>query len=148
MASLTATHFLPEILSSGCRSMICTVAYGIQILHDGVCIYFFLVFLGCLRTRDPKTLCILNMMHCVIIGLFCYFKRCVLTLGYNHVLGIDMCTRYIPIWQRTANVAYRVMISSCPAESWETTYLWLNNHILQTVLVLVANAGYAVKMFP
>lgn len=49
--------------------------------------------------RNIVYLHLLNCLHGVIMMLFCYYKRCILTLLYNHVTGIDMCTRYIPLWR-------------------------------------------------
>lgn len=138
LGTITALYFVPEILRYGHDAIsIIVLAYFIQVLHDAVCVYLFALFLRCAYTRHPVELCRLNIMHTIIVGLFCYYKRCVLTLCYNHVLGIEMCTRYTPIWQRTVNLIGSS--SSCPPESWQTTYLWLNNHILQTILVLMAN---------
>jgi len=137
LGTVTALYFVPEIFQYSHHAVgTIVLAYLIQVLHDAVCVYLFALFLRCAYTRLPIDLCRLNIMHTIIVGLFCYYKRCVLTLWYNHVLGIEMCTRYIPIWQRTVNL---IGPSSCPPESWQTTYLWLNNHILQTMLVLTAN---------
>jgi hypothetical protein len=60
----------------------------------------------------------------------------VLTLLYNHVMDFPMCRRYVPIWQRVFN--HFLLASSpltCPLEHYRNTYMWLNNHILQSGLV-------------
>lgn len=118
------------------------MALGLQALHDAVCILFFALYIH--SFRNIVYLHLLNCLHGVIMMLFCYYKRCILTLLYNHVTGIDMCTRYIPLWQRAYNILSRPvgLQEICFLEEYRTTYLWLNNHILQSVFT--SNAYYAV----
>lgn len=135
LSVVTATYFIPEILEMKPSMEIMVKAYGIQVIHDGFCIFFFLLCLKSLRYPQSKYLLEMNILHCIVMALFCYYKRCILTLWYNAILGIYPCHRYIPLWQRTTNM---MIPKTCP-EQWQSTYLWLNNHILQTGLVGFVN---------
>jgi hypothetical protein len=57
------------------------------------------------------------------------------------MMGIEMCHRYIPIWQRSYNVFFHSLTGNevC-INDYRNTYLWLNNHILQSFLVFSSNA--------
>jgi hypothetical protein len=137
---ITSIYFIPEIVQYTPSSIfLFTTAFIIQGLHDGVCLLFFGLYINSFRDTLIY-LHLLNCLHGVIMMLFCYYKRCVLTLVYNHVIGIDMCTRYIPIWQRFYNyITPQLVNETCFLDDYRTTYLWLNNHILQSMLVFSTN---------
>ena len=140
--TLTSLYFIPEILyySSG-FPLLFVGGFLVQTLHDAVCIFFFLLFMESFRNDTVTPLLALNCLHCIIMTLFCYYKRCILTLVYNHMMGIEMCQRYIPIWQRGYNLLFEnVGPPLCGGSDYRTTYLWLNNHILQSMLVFSSNA--------
>ena len=140
---VTSLYFIPEVrfYSTG-FPLLFFIGLSIQALHDAICIFFFVLFVGSFRKNSVHTLLTLNCLHCVIMTLFCYYKRCILTLLYNHMMGIEICQRYIPIWQRGYNLLFQRLIpdSSTCINDYRNTYLWLNNHILQSMLVLSSNA--------
>lgn len=141
----TSLYFVPEIIEysgSGYSSPLLFIGgLSVQALHDAVCIFFFVLFLGSFKKESFHPLLALNCLHCIIMMLFCYYKRCVLTLLYNHMMGIDMCRRYIPIWQRVYNVFFHSLTGhEVCINDYRNTYLWLNNHILQSFLVFSSNA--------
>ena len=151
IGNITALYFLPEIYNHFHGNFFTFgVAFLLQAFHDAICIYFFLLCISCIRTNNQSYILCLNILHTMIMGLFCFYKRCVLTLWYNQILNIDMCKRYIPIWQRSINFIYTSFMSlsssnSCKnldgsdQQEWQLTYLWLNNHIIQTSLVGMVN---------
>jgi uncharacterized membrane-anchored protein YitT (DUF2179 family) len=138
IGTVTSLYFLPEVSRASVSFPFRVLAFVVQIMHDGVCMLFFELCVRSWQFPASESFLLLNVLHTVIMGLFCFYKRCILTLLYNHVLGIDMCRRYIPIWQRAAN---QLILSSshCHVDEWRTTYLWLNNHIIQTMLVGIIN---------
>ena len=136
---VTATYFLPEIFTYASHSPLKILSgYLVQALHDAVCLLFFHLYLASFG-RDVRFLLSLNCFHGIIMMLFCYYKRCILTLLYNHMMGIDMCHRYMPIWQRLYNFSFTTTPATCSLDSYRNTYLWLNNHILQSGLVFSTN---------
>ena len=139
--TLTSLYFVPEVqyYSTG-FPLLFFIGMSIQAIHDAVCIFFFVLFVGSFRNDSVRPLLTLNCLHCVIMTLFCYYKRCILTLLYNHLMGIEMCQRYIPIWQRGYNLFFKGVGQSICWSDYRTTYLWLNNHILQSMLVFSSNA--------
>jgi hypothetical protein len=62
------------------------------------------------------------------------------------MMGIEMCQRYIPIWQRGYNLFFEGTGQPLCGSDYRTTYLWLNNHILQSMLVFSSNAYRYVRM--
>jgi len=136
MGAISALYFIPEIMDHSRNNILVFISsFFIQAVHDGVCLLFLILFMNTLYHKNFQTLLHLNLLHCVIMICFCYYKRCVLTLLYNYILNIDMCNRYIPIWQRVYN---RTLSKYC-MNDYTTTYLWLNNHILQSSMVLFSN---------
>jgi hypothetical protein len=93
---VTSLYIVPEIIEHTSMSLF-VVALGLQALHDAVCILFFALYIH--SFRNIVYLHLLNCLHGVIMMLFCYYKRCILTLLYNHnyVTGIDMCMHYISL---------------------------------------------------
>lgn len=147
----TSLYFIPEIMyySSGFPLHIVT-GFLVQTLHDAVCIFFFLLYIESFRHDTMTPLLALNCLHCIIMTLFCYYKRCILTLVYNHMMGIEICQRYIPLWQRGYNLFFESLAaeSSTCINEYRNTYLWLNNHILQSLLVLSSNAYRYLRISP
>jgi hypothetical protein len=145
-SSVTALYFIPEIIQySESRISLFVGGFIVQALHDAVCIFFFLLFVSSFRARTCLYLAYLNCLHGIIMMLFCYYKRCILTLIYNHMMGIEMCQRYIPIWQRFYNVV-SLDHQTCHND-YRNTYLWLNNHILQSLLVFISNVYHLVFIY-
>jgi hypothetical protein len=149
---LTAMYFLPEIFQNSRNSpIVFLTASGIQMVHDAVCVLFVGLFWNTVKFRSVYYLLILNMMHCIVMMLFCYYKRCILTLMYNHILDLEVCVRYIPIWQRFHNWVYPVAEKVCggfwEGNQYQFTYMWLNNHILQSFIVFLTN-GYIFLTHP
>jgi hypothetical protein len=137
IGGITSIYFIPEIYNNSSSILIFSLAYLTQVLHDGVCVLIILLFLSSQRKNN---IIYLNILHSIIMICFCYYKRCILTLVYNHILNLDMCKRYIPIWQR----GFNVLIDSaeiCNKDEYKNTYLWLNNHIFQSIAVLMANCN-------
>jgi hypothetical protein len=130
-------YFIEEISKNVSNPLLAIFSLTIQTLHDAVCILFVILFLRTCYYRSNYYLLNLNMLHCIVMMLFCYYKRCVLTLVYNYLLNLPMCSRYIPIWQRCFNMLTTPTV--CSLESYRYTYLWLNNHIIQSLIVLLAN---------
>jgi hypothetical protein len=149
--AVTSLYFVPEVryYSAG-FPLHFFIGMSIQALHDAVCIFFFVLFVGSFRNDSVRSLLTLNCLHCVIMTLFCYYKRCILTLLYNHLMGIEICQRYIPLWQRGYNLFFESLAteSSTCINEYRNTYLWLNNHILQSLLVFSSNAYRYVRMLP
>jgi len=134
----TSLYFIPEIYNRMTNPFWGICSYGIQVIHDAVCILFVILFLRTIRHRSNYYLINLNMFHCIVMMFFCYYKRCILTLIYNDLLGLETCERYIPIWQRGYNLIH-LDPQTCNKDTYHYTYLWLNNHILQSFLVFLTN---------
>lgn len=129
-------------------------AFGVQVLHDYVTVMLLVMVVTCQyhvtkRTRttlaDVRAVALLNAVHGVVMTSFAYHKRCVLTIWYNTLLQIDPCNRYVPIWQRVADVLLEPS-SSCALTSGIHTDVWLNNHILFATAVLVVNVTLACRI--
>lgn len=118
---LSSFYFLEEIYNANPSSYVWIlkpVAFANQVVHDGVCVYFFCLTISSLWSL--RNLLLLNVLHGLIMALFCYYKRCVLTLVYNYFLDLPMCSRYIPIWQRCFNM---ITVSNvCSLESHYTVH--------------------------
>ena len=137
-------YFLEEIYNAAPLSgawFLKPTAFATQVVHDGVCVYFFCLTISSLWSL--RNLLLLNILHGLVMALFCYYKRCVLTLVYNYLLDLPMCSRYIPIWQRCFNMMTAPTV--CSLDSYRYTYLWLNNHIIQSMIVLLANLNTLTK---
>jgi hypothetical protein len=134
----SSLYFIQEISENVTNPFFRIFSLTIQTLHDAVCILFVILFFRTCYYRSNYYLLNLNMLHCIVMMLFCYYKRCVLTLLYNHTLGLDSCVRYIPIWQRLYNWLY-VGETVCATDTYHNTYLWLNNHIFQSFIVFLTN---------
>jgi hypothetical protein len=135
---VSSLYFIQEIGKNVTNPLLGVFSLTVQTLHDGVCILFVLLFFKTCYYRSNYYLLHLNMLHCIVMMLFCYYKRCVLTLLYNYTLGLDSCVRYIPIWQRLYNW-FSINQKVCVADSYHNTYLWLNNHIFQSFIVFLTN---------
>jgi hypothetical protein len=138
---LTGCYFIDEIKTYSSSISTFFLAYIIQVFHDWVCVFFLLLFLYSFYYHNLSYILFLNILHSIIMILFCFYKRCVLTLLYNYLLDIPMCNRYIPIWQRVFNVLYDTQ-SCIHHDEYKMTYIWLNNHILQSSIVLLSNIKY------
>ena len=115
-------------------------ALVVQGLHDAVCIAFLLLYMYCVvRLRDYERLILLNGFYTIIMCLFSFYKRCILTLMYNDLLSLPECTRYVPIWRRIYNSVHPFV---CDEE--KTTYLWLNDHVFQSGLMVVLNVRWLI----
>jgi hypothetical protein len=134
----TSLYFIPEIVNHMKNPFLGIFSFGIQVVHDAVCILFVILFYRTIRHRSSYYLINLNMFHCIVMMFFCYYKRCILTLIYNDLLGLESCVRYIPIWQRGYNLFY-LDSQICNKDTYHNTYLWLNNHILQSFIVFLTN---------
>jgi hypothetical protein len=134
IASFTSLYYMPEIVANFSSFSSLVGATLVQILHDAICILFVIIIIDIFYRRSLKQLLYLNIMHCSAMGLFAYYKRCILTLLYNELLSLPMCSRYIPIWQR-----FLTAISNDCLADIETTYLWLNDHIIKCIIVGIAN---------
>lgn len=141
ISMLTSCYFIEEISTYAPSIVIYILAYIIQVIHDWICVCFIFLFFGSIYHQKISYLLLLNIFHSCIMILFCFYKRCVLTLLYNFILDIPMCNRYIPIWQRIFNLIYDPQ-SCLNDDEYKMTYLWLNNHILQSFIVLLANTKY------
>lgn len=146
LGAITSLYFIPEIYKHSDNIIIFLFAYNIQIIHDAICILLILLISSCFKTHkngdfeQSNNIIYVNILHSTIMICFCYYKRCVLTLLYNYILDIDMCIRYIPIWQRIFNTILNNSELFCyEIEEYKNTYLWLNNHIFQSLLVLCSN---------
>lgn len=133
--SITGLYYLEEISKYSKNIPVFLASYFIVSLHDAVCIFFILTFLH--AYHNISFFITLNVLYTFIMFLFSIYKRCVLTLLYNYVLGLPMCVRYIPIWQR---IFSQVSSSFCTNDDkYKTTYLWLNDHIFQSGMMLFMN---------
>lgn len=135
----TSLYYAPEIIAHFPSYTNLFLAMSVQATHDAVCIMFFLVFVRSMWTRSVIDVLLINIMHCVAMALFAYYKRCILTLVYNDLLLLPSCTRYIPIWQRVLNYIYSEMDKSQCINDYQNTYLWLNDHIIKSIIVCITN---------
>lgn len=125
-----------EIVERSPHVLVALAAVVIQSLHDAVCIAFFALYLSCLR--DNRRVAVLNTFYTILMCSFSIWKRCVLTLAYNRVLGLPACTRYVPLWQRVYN---SLPVATCADDPLRATYLWLNDHVFQSGLMVLLNLG-------
>jgi hypothetical protein len=116
----SSLYFIQEISENVTNPFFRIFSLTIKTLHDAVCILFVILFFRTCYYRSNYYLLNLNMLHCIVMMLFCYYKRCVLTLLYNHTLGLDRCVRYIHIWQRLYNWLY-VGESVCVTDTYHNT---------------------------
>lgn len=151
LSFLTSLSFLPDIFAYAPSIGRGTVAFGIQVLHDYVCLLFPVLVLTnvyekCLWTRI-RNMQTINVLYTMVMACFSYHKRCFLTLWYNDLLGLDRCKRYIPVWQRLINYASDAIrydsSSTCTTmgidNDYRNTYLWLNDQILFSLLIMCMN---------
>lgn len=143
---LTSLYFVQEITENSSSMIIFTSAYLLQWFHDWICLIFFELCFHSFYYKSLMDLIYLNMFHSIIMIQFCYFKRCVITLMYNWVLDIPMCNRYIPIWQRFFNVVSDIR-GVCLSDDFRMTYIWLNNHMIQSTMVLLSNVHHYLKLY-
>lgn len=136
--TVTAVYFLPEIIDHADSVTVAFIAYFIQVFHDSIYIYYPLMCHKAFKHPASHEFFMMNIIHSILLVLFCVYKRCVLTLYYNSLLGLDPCQRYTPNWQRVVNY-YLSLSKHCHVEEWRNTYIWLDNHIIQTVLVGIVN---------
>jgi len=134
--SITCLYYASEIFTLSKNPLQFLVSYAIQSFHDAVCIYFILVF--CLSYHSKTYYIQLNCLYTFIMFLFSIYKRCILTLLYNHTLGLPMCTRYVPIWQRI-RILQNPLYQLCQNDLYKSTYLWLNDHIFQSGMMILIN---------
>jgi hypothetical protein len=135
VACLTSLYYIDEIYVSSRTLVHFFLAYLVQALHDWVCLYFVCIYVYAFQ---KKTFYIqLNSLYTLIMFLFSVYKRCVLTLVYNYILGLPMCTRYIPLWQRLVHMTSRTLCVE--DDRYKTTYLWLNDHIFQSCMMILVN---------
>jgi len=124
-----------EIVDRSPDLLVAVAAILVQSVHDAVCLAFFMLYLSCLR--DSRHLAVLNAFYTLLMFSFSLCKRCLLTLAYNRLLGLPMCTRYVPLWQRF----YNSTAASCADDPLRATYLWLSDHVFQSGLMVVLNLG-------
>ncbi|NDE15692.1 hypothetical protein EBZ80_12255 [bacterium] len=123
-------------------------AYGIQVFHDYITIMLLVMVVQCqvhvtkrtsVTLADIGAVALLNAAHGVVMTSFAYHKRCILTIWYNTLLQIDPCNRYVPIWQRAADVFLQPASSCASSMGIIHTNVWLNNHILFATAVICVN---------
>lgn len=132
---LTSMYYIDEIYVSSETFIHFFVAYLVQASHDWVCVYFVCIYFYAFYS--PYYYVQLNLLYTRIMFLFSVYKRCILTLLYNHVLGLLMCTRYIPLWQRAVHITSSTLCVE--DDRYKTTYLWLNDHIFQSCMMIFVN---------
>lgn len=133
---ISSIYFLPEIIIHSKNTRDLFISYVIQSFHDGVCFYFILVYF--LALYNLFYYIQLNTLYTLIMVLFSFYKRCILTLIYNSILNLPACTRYIPVWQRLYNM-FDSGIRVCNNNNYQSTYLWLNDHIFQSGMMIIMN---------
>lgn len=141
IGAVSSLYYIPEIIAHfPCWSNL-FLSVIVQITHDAVCILFLFVFIRSMWTHSVVKVLFLNIMHCIAMALFAYYKRCILTLVYNDLLLLPSCTRYIPIWQRIINYIEmdRKHVRCIIGHDFYNTYLWLNDHIIKSIIVCIAN---------
>lgn len=144
MGMITSLYFLPEIIGHFKSFDKLILAYLVQGVHDGICILFLWLGISCFY--DMRYIMYINTMYSLVMICFAFYKRCVLTLLYNHILDLPACNRYIPIWQRILDVLfYEPMKNQCRHDV-NHTYLWLNDHIVQSFFMLMINTFGIWKM--
>ena len=137
LGGVTSIYYWPEIIARFSSAPVFFAGLSIQMIHDGVCFLFVALVMTSIWERSIPKLLILNMIHCGAMGFFAYYKRCILTLVYNNLMGLPSCTRYIPIWQRCIHGFVQTQCHD--ANNINNTYLWLNDHIIKSVIVCLAN---------
>jgi len=146
----TSLDNLPQIIGTAPSIMNGVSAFWIQVFHDYLTIMLVYMALQsqyhlCIRKQllvdDVRLVTRLNIVHGMVMTSFAYYKRCILTLWYNRLLAIDACHRYIPIWQRLINYILNdpFFCLSDQYQDFHYTYIWLNNHILFSIIVCMIN---------
>lgn len=136
MTSIGSIMLITEMAPTVFRGV---VAFTVQVSHDFVCIIIPYAVGQCiLYPGSHHNILIINALYTLIMACFSYHKRCVLTLWFNDLIMIDKCHRYIPIWQRIMHgsaTMYKIP-SAC---DHTTAYLWLNDQIMFSVLIMMLN---------
>jgi hypothetical protein len=145
LSTISSIYFLEEISEKSKNIFQFIIAYTIQNIHDFVCIYFIFIYIY--SFFDNKHHVQINTLYTLIMFLFSIYKRCILTLMYNYVLDLSMCTRYIPIWQRLINIIITNHNNTfCIEEDkYKSTYMWLNDHIFQSGMMITLNMFWMMK---
>lgn len=143
IGTISSLYYIPEIIAHFPSWTNLFLSILVQITHDAVCILFLIVFIRSIWTHSIINVLFLNIMHCLAMALFAYYKRCILTLIYNDLLLLPSCRRYIPIWQRIINYLSSEMntkdVQCVIIHDFHNTYLWLNDHIIKSIIVCIAN---------
>ena len=145
LSFLSSLYFINEIQKNSKSNIISINAYILQWFHDWICFIFFDLFIQSIYSKSIINLIFLNILHSIIMIQFCYYKRCIITLIYNWMLDLPMCNRYIPIWQRCFNIIHDIH-GICILDEFRMTYIWLNNQIIQSSIVLFSNI-YNLKFY-
>ena len=160
LSAFTSSYYFVEIAQHHRLFYRTLLAILVQWAHDGVCVLFILLFCQSIyqilhrdNSIDTRAIVQLNALYTVIMFFFSIYKRCILTLWYNAILGLPVCTRYIPIWKRF--MVYPVYVTchyasnttdTAPVTDIVATMSWLNDHILQSGLMVVVNTCYAILL--
>jgi len=146
---LSSLEFIPEIMHHAPGMMRGGLAFVVQVVHDYVCFLFPMLVISCMVERSVMIrmyrVHMINILYTMVMACFAYHKRCFLTLWYNDLLALDRCNRYLPIWQRVINHVSDVVrydsVSTCDStlDDYRNTYLWLNDQILFSILILCMN---------
>lgn len=129
------------------------IAFLLHLVHDDICLFlpsWFTETLYLIMTSHTNRQKIhfhvqtMNIMYGVVMTSFAYYKRCVLTLWYNHLLGLNMCRRYVPVWQRVLRMIHMIHVvigdtDTCQENPYMNTYLWLNDQILFSFMIVILN---------
>ena len=159
IACVTSIEYLPDIVSKSPTVLRGLLALAVHWIHDAIC--FLIPLLGCTClletniTRRTVKMLHINVWYTLVMTCFSYHKRCFLTLWYNALLNLDPCIRYIPVWQRLINHVSHVIhydgSSTCVSYDgfdapYRHTYLWLNDQILFSSLILVLNLCQVIQL--
>jgi hypothetical protein len=101
-------------------------------------IIFFLIYLAINFECNIKKLLLLDIIYFSIIGLFFYFKRCILTIISNKLINKQNCS-----WNGCSHrISYFFDINksyeTCP-DNKNTTELWMNGNIINVSIIILLN---------
>ena len=114
-----------------------------DIIHIGVMLLIFLLVIN--YKSDIKTLIFINILVFAFVTSFFIFKRCILTILENKVLGVDDSIGTV---SRDTRLFYLFDINRVykPSETKNNTIDWINSNTIIFILVLILNCLFFVKL--
>jgi hypothetical protein len=106
-----------------------------------LCVPFFVIYLVIQLDCNIQKLLLLNIFYFIVIGLFFYFKRCVLSIISNKLTDTPNCPFYGEIdrlgYMFKLDKPYKKYYGDC--KKYNTTKLWMDGNIITVIIVILLN---------